>query len=168
MAWEDPNLAIKEVERIRKYGLLPPRGDMLGTWLIHAMTGKQEFYQVDRDGVVVKPEDIKPPFKNPYQTKFNSNSVENPLLYCAHEISIHWDQWVECRIVCLHGSYTGVSDFLNFTEALMRAVVHFNEADHPSLIKEDEDEDDEYDYETEGLGGTQNKEVEHDAEQVVT
>lgn len=50
---------------------------------------------------------------------------------CASKIEIRWDQWAECTITCDHGKWKATSDFLNLTEAFLRAVRLFQGSDHP-------------------------------------
>lgn len=55
---------------------------------------------------------------------------------CRPVVELAWDQWAQCKIKCEHGEFKGVSDFLNLTEAIGRALVKFQDAEH----KPDEDE----------------------------
>ena len=49
---------------------------------------------------------------------------------CAHSINLAWDQWAVCTIKCSHGKFRGTSDFLNLTEAVLRAAEKFRKAEH--------------------------------------
>jgi hypothetical protein len=52
---------------------------------------------------------------------------------CATQITISWDQWAMCTISCAHGKWTGTSDFLNLTEAFLRAVRLLQGEKHPKF-----------------------------------
>lgn len=127
-----------ELERVKKYGLMAPGSDIIGSWLRDALVGKRDFYYVDNTGTRV--EKIEQPFKNPYEIRYDSNSTNTPFLDCVQEISLMWDQWVVCHIICDHNDFRGSSDFFNVTEAIMRAIVMFNDADHPAPPTEKDDE----------------------------
>lgn len=45
---------------------------------------------------------------------------------CLYSLDVAWDQWARATLTCDHGKYVAVSDFLNITEAIMRASVAFN------------------------------------------
>lgn len=51
---------------------------------------------------------------------------------CATSILLRWDQWAVCTIRCTHGEFRGASDFLNLTEAVLRASEKFRKAEHPA------------------------------------
>lgn len=44
---------------------------------------------------------------------------------CLYSFEVDWDQWARCTLICEHGKYVGVSDYLNITEAMVRATVAF-------------------------------------------
>lgn len=54
---------------------------------------------------------------------------------CVSEISIRWDQWAICTITCAHGKWVGTSDFLNLTEALLRAIQVLQGEEHPKFCE---------------------------------
>ena len=110
--------------------------DFFGTWLDGQLTGKRKAYLVD-ERTHERVEESRAP--GLYSIHYDSNSMENLLLACVYGIEIHWDQWVRCVIVCQHGRFSAVSDFFNITEAVVRAIMDFNEADHPA--EEDDDEE---------------------------
>lgn len=109
-------------------------GDILGTWLSCALTGKRTIRIFNSDNEDVTGQETGP---GTFTTEVTTNSMSEPFglgTGCCFEVSWHWDQWFECRIKCQHGTFTGVSDFFNMTEALMRAVTVFNESDHPDEV----------------------------------
>jgi hypothetical protein len=124
----------KELERLHKYGSILPTGDIIGIWLRESLVGKRVHYLTNSAGEVVD----KPDAPGVYGINYVSNSEDDPFMSCTHEIRLIWDQWVVCYIECLHGKFEGVSDFFNVTEAIMRAISAFNEADHPSPPDEDD------------------------------
>lgn len=44
---------------------------------------------------------------------------------CLFEFEVTWEQWARCTLECEHGKYQAVSDFLNITEAILRATAAF-------------------------------------------
>lgn len=54
-----------------------------------------------------------------------------------NHIEIAWDQWAVCTIRCDHGKFRGTSDFLNLTEAVLRAVERLRGAEHPRYCMAD-------------------------------
>jgi len=118
---------VKELSRVTKNGTLPTGADIIGTWLIHAMTGKHRFYYIDTSG-----NRISEAKEGTYKERYESNSSETPLTKCTYTIRFRWNKWnVKAKIKCSHGTFKGTSDYFDFTEALIRAVVAFNDADHP-------------------------------------
>jgi hypothetical protein len=110
-------------------------GDILGTWLMCALTGKRTYHLFNKDGQEVSGDDVKVP--GVYSSNVTTNSMDEPFGMgsgCIYEIAFHWDQWFVCTITCKHGTHEGTSDFFNMTEALMRAVETFNEVDHPHEV----------------------------------
>lgn len=57
---------------------------------------------------------------------------DNIYLACAPGITIKWDHWSVCTISCFHGSVTGGSCQVNFTECIASAIAQFNNFDHDS------------------------------------
>lgn len=51
-------------------------------------------------------------------------------LNCCPSVEFHWDQWMVCRIKCLHGTVRGVACGINFVESFTHAVKKFNAFDH--------------------------------------
>jgi len=119
----------EELAYMKKYGRFPPGSDILGLWFSSALIGKREYYYIDKDGNEIVNGGIKVP--GSYSIGYRGDNVDNPLTECVQEIKLHWDQWVACYITCDHGRFKGVSDFLNFTESIVRAVIEFNEIEHP-------------------------------------
>lgn len=126
----DPEALARENEYIRTWGKIPAEGDFLGLWLMNVLHGKRQPYLMDAAGREVE----NTRGIGVFQVGVRSNSMPEPFTMgggCCYEIKLHWDQWVRCTITCEHGSYEGVSDFFNVTEAIVRAAVAFNQEDHP-------------------------------------
>lgn len=51
-------------------------------------------------------------------------------------IKLSWDQWAVCTATCPHGEFRASSDFLNLTEAVVRALEKFQAAEHPGYCGE--------------------------------
>jgi len=115
------------------------RSDFFGTWLDGQLTGKRKAYLVNER--THERVDDSPSVPGMFSVHYDSNSMENLLLACVYGIEIHWDQWVRCVIICQHGRFSAVSDFFNITEAVVRAIMEFNEADHPADEEDDDDEE---------------------------
>jgi hypothetical protein len=125
-----------ELARLKQWGSVPAEGDLLGAWLMSVLHGKRETYLIDGAGKEVEGEPAVP---GVYEIGTRSGSMPDPFTMgggCCFEISLQWDQWVRCVIRCTHGEWEGTSDWFNVTEAVMRAAIDFNTADHPEKEEE--------------------------------
>jgi hypothetical protein len=87
------------------------------------------------------------PFIDLFHQMIDDDDGEGPYeagcwdLPCLPHVEFHWDQWMVCNIVCLHGTVSGVACGINFMESFTKAVEQFNAFDHST--EEDHKRDDE-------------------------
>lgn len=123
----------------RKWGEFPYPSDILGIWLRESLTGK--IYRTYKNHSTGEITEEFPSSGSPIELISKTNGMIEPFTGCVRTFTIAWDQWARCIIECEHGKFIADSGFLNLTEALIRAVIKFNEVDHPILNDDEEEED---------------------------
>lgn len=59
-------------------------------------------------------------------------AADAPWCGSAAHLSLTWDSWAVAKVICHHGEFKGVSDPINLSKALDRAVTAWRAADHPN------------------------------------
>lgn len=88
------------------------------------------------------------PLREMFHVMLDEDDGEGPYdagcwgLACCPSVEFHWDQWMRCTIICLHGRVAGVACGVNFIESFTRAVEQFNAYDHSQPYGAKRDDED--------------------------